>query len=145
MTKLEDKYYEFLGIPAGIAHNNYTFEEYSAFHKAVIEPKLKDLEEEINYKLLSKNRITRGEKITLRIPIVSGMSFEHMTNYFDKMKYHGIYNSNEIREIIGEVPIKSGEEYTGNLNMATTSGENPNNASTKGGDNDEEDDRNDTI
>lgn len=136
MNMLEDKYYEFFGLSSGIAHSNYTFEEYSAFHKAVLEPKLKDFEQEVNYKMLSRNKLSRGETFTFRIPIVSGMSFADMTNYFDKMKYYGVYNTNEIREIIGEVPINQGKEYTGNLNMANPDGTKP--GLTKGGDNDGE-------
>lgn len=139
MNTLTDMFYKTYGITPAIANNNYTFEQYNNFYQTTLLPKLRDLEEEINYKLITPNRYKKGERLTVRIPITNGMAFKDLVTYFDKMKYHGIQNNNEIREIMGLSPVAGGDVYTGNLNMATPDGQKPKGSAPKGGDNNEDD------
>lgn len=133
MQTLTTMFYETYGITPGIARNDYTFKEYGNFANTTLYPKLRDLEQELNYKLIPKSKYKKGERLTCRIPITNGMEFKDLTNYFQTSKYNGVLNVNDIRETMGLAPIKDGDIYTGNLNMANPDGT----KALKGGDDDE--------
>lgn len=126
IERLRNMYFESYGIPPGIVNGKYTFEEYTTFRNDVVNPKLRDLEQELSYKFVGPSRLIRGDQLHLRIPIFAGMSFKDLSLYFDKAIYQGYMSQNDILNIMGQKPISDGDEYTGNKNMATlnnTSGE----------------------
>ena len=119
---LEDMFYAKHGLSRKVIDGTANQEDLAVFYNNQLEPLVKNLKEELNYKLLTKTAITQRTEIIVQIDKLSGASLNTMINLFDKGIYSGVFNRNEARSILGMMPYKEGDVYTGNANMRNSDG-----------------------
>lgn len=117
LNNLIDMYYQFYGINKKVISGTWTYEEYSTFVHNTLQPKIKSFQEELNYKLLSKNKRSSGVSINLSLVQLSGISFKEKAIMFKELGFNGTYTDNEVRRKLGDPPYKGGDEHIGNLNQ----------------------------
>lgn len=109
---------QFYGINEKVVNGTATFEQMEVFFYKTIAPKVEQFMSELNYKIFSKNAITRGNKIVhYRNP------FEYVPiNVAIDIAYKGAMDitTNERRRMIYKLPpIEGGDELMYNKNFSS--------------------------
>lgn len=122
MKTLDDWFYEKEGINPKIMSGTWTYEEFSAFYNSKLEHYIIALEQELNYKLITKEEFLKGAEINIILDRLSGATFKDMVTFFDKGIYGGWLNRNDVRNYLGRPPVEGGDEFYGNLNQRELQG-----------------------
>lgn len=124
--------YNMFGVNPAIIKGNYTMQEYNAYYNHTLEPIIKQISEEIEYKLVNDNRYNQGYRIKVNKKLIVGASLTEITNFMDKAIYHGVATPNQVADIIGLDHNPDGDKYYTNLNAVEMA--NVVNSTGKGGD-----------
>lgn len=119
---LKEQLYENYGINKNLLTGDYNEQQYRAYMNSIVTVYTQVIEQELNKKLLTLEQIVAGEKITMNINLFAGASLNDLTQFLDKMRYHGIINANEGREILDMAPVEGLDEYMSNKNAVAVGG-----------------------
>lgn len=119
-----------LGIPVSLVHGDMS--DYQTAIKAFMKfgngTLIKKISDELNAKIIDKQRYMNGERIEVRS--IQAMSALELATAVDKLRASGVYNGNEIRKKLGDEPVDNPllEEYviTKNYSGQVEGGENTN-------------------
>ena len=118
----------------------------NSFYNNTVNTYLVQLEQEMNYKLLSENERLRGYKIRFNVSAVLKTSLEKQKNILIDYVKNGVYTINDVRDILGVQRVEggdillypSGQITLENLIKGQATWQKDNiNSDVKGGDNDE--------
>lgn len=122
MKNLDNWFYEKAGVNPKIIAGTWSYEEFSAFYNSKLEHYIIALEQELNYKLITKEDFLNGVEINIILDKLSGATFKDMVSFFDKGIYGGWLNRNDVRNYLGRRKIPGGDEFFGNLNQRVMEG-----------------------
>ena len=108
--------YRLYGVNKTIIEGTYTNSEYQAYYSKTLEPIINRLQQELEYKLLTKEQLQAGEHIVVTRNFFVGANIKELGMVVDKLIYHGITSPNEIRLKLGFQPIPEGDVYYTNAN-----------------------------
>lgn len=108
--------YNAYGIPEAIVNGDYTNEQYKAYYNKVLEPLIKQLQEELNYKLLNKNDYLNDIKIKINKNLLTAASVTDIAAVFDKGIYQAVFSPNEERAALGYDEYVGGDIIQSNAN-----------------------------
>lgn len=111
-----DMLYKTYGINNAILEGKFSDSEYNAFYNKTLEPLIRRFSQEINRKILSKDLIKKGEYIQLNKLALIGGSIQTLTNFIDKVIYHGLMTTNQVAEMLGLQVSPNGDKYYTNAN-----------------------------
>lgn len=135
-----------IGIPIKLLDGTITEDEMNSFYNNTVNTFLVQLEQEMNYKLLSENERLRGYKIRFNVSAVLKTSLEKQKNILIDYVKNGVYTTNDVRDILGVQRVEggdillypSGQITLENLIKGQATWQKDNiNSDVKGGDNDE--------
>ncbi|MBL1223727.1 phage portal protein [Enterococcus sp. BWR-S5] len=108
--------YQAFGINEKLFTCDYTEDQYRAYYQSVVKVYLRVIEEEIYRKYFSKTARTQGQRLFVYIDLFDIASLKDLNNFAYQMKYSGIMNANELREILGYAEFEGGEVFESNKN-----------------------------
>lgn len=112
---LKMQLYQAFGINEKLFTCDYTEEQFRAYFSSVLKVYQRVISEEINRKFFSKTR-TQGQKLLVYFDMYDISSLKDLNEFAFKMKYSGIMNANEIREIFGYGSYEGGDVFETNKN-----------------------------
>lgn len=130
---LKDQLYNAYGLNEDLFNCNYTEAQWQAYYHAVLHPLITVIEQELNLKLLSKTARTQGHKILFKLKDPSLLSLKDYAAAGFQLKYSGILNADEIREIKDYEPYDGGHIYETNANAVQITGMNNSNDDKQNG------------
>lgn len=110
--------YNAFGIPVAIVNGDYTNEQYKAYYNKVLEPIIKQISDELNYKLLEYEDYMNYVKIKVNKNLLTAASVTDIAAVFDKGIYQAVFSPNEEREALGYDAYVGGDIIQSNLNAA---------------------------
>jgi phage portal protein BeeE len=122
MEFLKSQLYQAFGINEKLFTCDYREEQYRAYYQSVIKVYIRVISEEINRKAFSLTARTQGHRLLVYMDILDVTSLKDLNEFGFKMKYSGIMNANEIREIFGLGSYAGGDTYESNRNAIPISG-----------------------
>lgn len=121
--------YQAFGINENLFTCDYSEVQYRAYFQSVLKVYQKVISEEINRKYFSKTARTQGQKLLVYFDMYDISSLKDLNEFAFKMKYSGIMNANEIREIFGYGSYAGGDIFETNKNAIQIGSEAQSNAS----------------
>lgn len=106
ITYLTNMLYGQLGISEEILNGTADEQTMLNYFNRTIEPIVQAIVEEFNYKFLSKTARTKGQKITFHRDPFKLVPVNNIAEIADKFTRNEILTSNEIRGLIGYIPVK---------------------------------------
>ena len=106
ITYLTNMLYGQLGISEEILNGTADEQTMLNYFNRTIEPIVQAIVEEFNYKFLSKTARTKGQKITFHRDPFKLVPINNIAEIADKFTRNEILTSNEIRGLIGYIPVK---------------------------------------
>lgn len=122
LNNMLDFLYKLFGVNSNIIEGTYTSDQYSAYFHHTLAPIIARIHDEINYKLLSKSKIKKGERIIVYKALTVGSSIDEIVNLINKGIYNGVLTPNELRDMLGLAPYKEGDNFYSNLNAVEIGG-----------------------
>jgi phage portal protein BeeE len=116
MEFLKGQLYNAFGINNDLFTCNYTEEQYRAYFQSVLKVYQRVIAEEVNRKFFSKTARTQGQRLLVYYDMYDISSLKDLNEFAFKMKYSGVLNANEIREIFGYGSYAGGEIFESNKN-----------------------------
>lgn len=113
---LKMQLYQAFGINEQLFTCDYSEMQYRAYFQSVLKVYQKMISEEINRKFFSKTARTQGHKLLVYFDMYDISSLKDLNEFAFKMKYSGIMNANEIREIFGYGSYVGGDIFETNKN-----------------------------
>lgn len=104
------------GLNNKLLNCEYDEQIYRAYHQSILTPIINTIKEEIEYKNISKTAYTQGQRVAVYFDFYNVTSLKDLSDFAFRMKYSGIMNSNEIREIFGYGQFSGGDLFTDNKN-----------------------------
>lgn len=114
MDRTVQRIYSFFNTNDKIVQSKYSEDEWISYYEANIEPTVQQLSGEYTRKLFSRRERGFGNKIVFES---SNLTFASMSTKLGLSKFVelGIFNVNEVREIMNYAPIPEGAEYVRRL------------------------------
>lgn len=118
METITRSLYNYFGVSAEIINGNATELQYEQFVDNTVKPIVYQLEEELTYKLFSRDELVRNHRVQAELIDLEISTLTAKTQFYKEMVYGTIMNRNEIRRRIG-LPRgpKKLDEFTGNKNF----------------------------
>ncbi len=113
---LKMQLYQAFGINEKLFTCDYSEMQYRAYFQSVLKVYQKVISEEINRKFFSKTARTQGQQLLVYFDMYDISSLKDLNEFAFKMKYSGIMNANEIREIFGYGSYVGGDVFETNKN-----------------------------
>lgn len=108
----EKRIYSFFNINEKIIKSDYTEEEYNAFYENAIEPIMKQLVEEMTYKLFTLTELDYGNEIIINPNMLQFASLNKRNEIVKTItQIPNLITINEVREIFYMDNIEGGEEF----------------------------------
>ncbi len=120
---LKMQLYQAFGINEKLFTCDYSEMQYRAYFQSVLKVYQKVISEEINRKFFSKTARTQGHQLLVYFDMYDISSLKDLNEFAFKMKYSGIMNANEIREIFGYGSYVGGDVFETNKNAIRIGGE----------------------
>lgn len=111
--------YAFFNTNEKIIHGDYTEDGWISYYESVIEPDVVQMSGEYSRKLFSRRERGFGNKIIFES---SNLSFASMATKLNLVNFvdRGIFNPNEVREILNYAPVEGGDVYIRRLDTRPT-------------------------
>lgn len=121
MAFFEDKIYNWLHISPKIIKGEFSENEWQAYYETSIEPLLRKLTNELNFKLLTQREYDVGNKIIVQANDLQVISTATRISLIEKTKEIGLFTVNEGRQLFGLPPIENGDNRLVSLNYINSS------------------------
>lgn len=108
--------YNMYGVNDKIIKGTFTNAEYVSYYNKTLEPILKRLTDELNWKLLTQEDRNDEVKVKLFKSLLVGASPKEIAAIFDKGIYQGSFTNNEYRKAVGFEPYPQGDQFYSNAN-----------------------------
>ena len=120
MDRTTQRIYSFFNTNSKIVQASYTEDEWISYYETSIEPDIVQMSGEFTRKLFSRRERGFGNKIVFES---SSLTFASMQTKLGLAKFVelGIFNPNEVRQIMNYVPRDGGDEYVRRLDTRPTS------------------------
>lgn len=120
MDKTTQRIYSFFNTNDKIVQAKYTEDDWISYFEANVEPVIMQLSNEYTRKLFTRRERGFGNRIVFES---SNLTFASMATKLGLSKFVelGIFNVNEVREIMNYAPIADGEEYVRRLDTRPVS------------------------
>lgn len=120
MIETVKRVYHFFNTNEKIVSSNYSENDWIAYYESSIEPDVLQASGEYSRKLFSRRERGHGNKIIFES---SNLSFASMQTKLNLVQFvdRGIFNPNEVREILNYAPVAGGDEMVRRLDTRPTS------------------------
>lgn len=120
MIETVKRVYHFFNTNEKIVSSNYSENDWIAYYESSVEPDVLQASGEYSRKLFSRRERGHGNKIIFES---SNLSFASMQTKLDLVQFvdRGIFNPNEVREILNYAPVAGGDEMIRRLDTRPTS------------------------
>jgi len=120
MDRTTDRIYSFFNTNKKIVQSSYNENDWISYYEARIEPDAMQMSGEYTRKLFSRKERGFGNQIVFE---GSTLTFASMTTKLGLSKFVelGIFNPNEVREVMNYSPVDGGDEYVRRLDTRPTS------------------------
>lgn len=120
MIETVKRVYHFYNTNEKIVSSNYSENDWIAYYESSVEPDVLQASGEYSRKLFSRRERGHGNKIIFES---SNLSFASMQTKLNLVQFvdRGIFNPNEVREILNYAPVAGGDEMIRRLDTRPTS------------------------
>lgn len=119
MDRTVQRIYSFFNTNSKIVQSSYNEDEWISYYEQAVEPDIMQLSGEYTRKLFTRRERGFGNKIVFES---SNLTFASMQTKLGLAKFVelGIFNPNEVREIMNYAPREGGDEYVRRLDTRPT-------------------------